>query len=265
MGDGHCVSVGLLWKRYHNSCPSMVPVPLASLDGCRVALEAVLEKVEDGKLISGHNICVGLCFNLAPDLRQGHIQDLANSWIRSTIWALSGNLQSLGNGGILLGLVLLSSRRPGGVVVAATHAGIAERRVWLAMRHRVDGWRVLEMLLILVCGRMDRQHRTERLMSVGWGCGHIYSRRRGSTSSWRSRTGTSVTGVWPGYITQLQRVNSGCSTSRTGTRGNVRDGASCESWRDCRCKFLQECRWTIRLWAREGDPCLEGHTLLAER
>ena len=137
------------------SCPSVVPVPLASLDSRVVALEAVLEKVEDGKLITGHNVCVGLCFNLSPDLGQSQVQDLADSWVRSTIWALPGDLQSLGNGGILLGLVLLSSRRPGGVIVAATHAGIAERRVRLAMRHGADGWRMLEMLLVLGCGGMD--------------------------------------------------------------------------------------------------------------
>lgn len=50
------------------SCPGVIPVSLARLDGCLVALEAVLEEVEDGKLIAGHDIGVGLGLDLAPDL-----------------------------------------------------------------------------------------------------------------------------------------------------------------------------------------------------
>ncbi|KAH6609683.1 hypothetical protein Trco_003029 [Trichoderma cornu-damae] len=102
-------------------------------------------------------------FQLFSDPGQGQLQNLADGGIRGAVGALPGNLEGLGNSGVLLGLVLLGGSGLGGVVVmgvtAGTHAGEAQRDLGLAVRHGADGG-MAEVLLELDLGRIDRQHCT---------------------------------------------------------------------------------------------------------
>jgi hypothetical protein len=68
-------------RRFWRSGSGVVPVSLARGDGQLVAGEAVLEEVEDGKLVARHDIGVGLGLDLAPDLRQRQLQDLADGGV----------------------------------------------------------------------------------------------------------------------------------------------------------------------------------------
>lgn len=114
------------------SSARLVPVTLAGHDGSPIAGEAMLEKVEDGELVARHDVGSGLRLNLGPDVRESLLEDLADGRILSTVWALSGNLEGLGDGGVLLAL-------QAGRGVAATHTNVVmvveEGRLWLAVRH----------------------------------------------------------------------------------------------------------------------------------
>lgn len=85
-------------------------------------------------------------FDLAPDLLQSLLENRADGWICGAVGTFSSNFEGLGNRSVLLGLVLMGSGRLGGT--AGTHTGIAQRDVWLAVRHGADG-RVVEVLLVL--------------------------------------------------------------------------------------------------------------------
>lgn len=76
----------------------VVPVPFPSGDGYGVALEAVLEVVEDGELVPVHDVRVGLVLHLAPEAGDGHLEDLAYGRILCAVGALTGELQSLPDG-----------------------------------------------------------------------------------------------------------------------------------------------------------------------
>lgn len=80
----------------------------------------MLEVVEDGELVPGHDVGVGLGLDLAPELGEGALEDLADGGIVGAIRALAGNLEGLGDGGIVLlrshdglGVRLLDAMRHG--------------------------------------------------------------------------------------------------------------------------------------------------------
>lgn len=161
----------------------MVPVSLSGRDGCLVSGKAVLEKVEDGKLIAAHHVGIGRSLDAAPDLGQCMLEDLADSRVLGAVWALACNLKSLCNSSVLWVMLVAVL---GNVVM--THVGVAQDRaglgVGLAMRHGVIVGRVLVVvgcrscLVILELGRMDRQHCTRKRRGGGGDggreCGHIY-------------------------------------------------------------------------------------------
>lgn len=74
-----------------------VPVTGASSDSRLVSVESMLEVVEDGKLITRHDIVVRLGLNLVPDAGDGLVENLANGGIRGASRALASNLESLGH------------------------------------------------------------------------------------------------------------------------------------------------------------------------
>ena len=76
---------------------NMVPVTPTRTPRCRVVDEAVLEVVEDGKLLAGHNVGVGRGLEFGPDLAKSVFEDLANGWVRGAICTLAGNLEGLDN------------------------------------------------------------------------------------------------------------------------------------------------------------------------
>lgn len=63
----------------------------------------MLEEVEDGKLVAGHDIRVRGRLDLAPDASQRRLEDLADGWVRGAVGALAGNLERLRDAGVLRG------------------------------------------------------------------------------------------------------------------------------------------------------------------
>ena len=88
--------------RLGRSSVGVVPVARPGSGSCLVVHEAVLEEVEDGKLVAGHDVRARLGGYPGPDCVDGTLEDLGDCGILSTIQALTGNLQSLGNGCFLL-------------------------------------------------------------------------------------------------------------------------------------------------------------------
>lgn len=122
--------------RCWRSGPAVVPVSSSSFNGIIVANETVLEKVEDCKLVPGHDIGPGFSLNFAPYLGQGILEDLADSRIGGAIRALASNLQSLGYRSILR--VLARSRR-------AVDSNAHDRSVF-TMRH----WELMRVVCLVL-------------------------------------------------------------------------------------------------------------------
>lgn len=64
----------------------------------------MLEKVEDGEFISRHDIRVGTAYHFFPGSLQRSFEYFADGGIRRAIRTLAGNLKSLCDTGVLLGL-----------------------------------------------------------------------------------------------------------------------------------------------------------------
>jgi hypothetical protein len=124
-------------------CVRLVPVPPARQDRRLVADEAVLEKVEDGKLVARHDVRRGLGLDLGPDAGQGLLEDLADGRVLGAVGALAGNLESLRDGGILVLLVaggshdvvVLVGAVVVGLVLMLVLAGGEGGELGLAIRH----------------------------------------------------------------------------------------------------------------------------------
>lgn len=63
------------------SSVGVVPVSLPGLHRRLIAGKAVLEEVEDGKLVSAHDVRVGVGQDLGPDVGEGGLEDLADGWV----------------------------------------------------------------------------------------------------------------------------------------------------------------------------------------
>ena len=91
MSGGKCPSFAVVVL----SGAGVIPVPLPCRDGRLVPLEPVLEEVEDGELVSRHDVRVRLRLHLAPDGREGSLQNLADGRILRAIGALPCDLKGL--------------------------------------------------------------------------------------------------------------------------------------------------------------------------
>jgi len=165
--------MGKLLSRVHNrflaesgawkSRAGVVPVALPCGHGSLVAGEAVLEVVEDGELVAVQNVRLGLGGDLGPDLADGALQDAADSRIRGTVRALSGNLEGLRNAG---GVLDRGCRHRRGVpdMEAVAHTageGAEEGQVGdrAARGRQRSVWEVVR-LAVVISLRCDRQHRS---------------------------------------------------------------------------------------------------------
>lgn len=80
----------------------VVPVSLPGGYGVPVALESMLEVVENCKLIPRHDIRVGMGLYFVPKPSQRMFQDVANVGVQHVIWSFPGNLQCLGNSHLVI-------------------------------------------------------------------------------------------------------------------------------------------------------------------
>lgn len=83
--------------RHASSSLQVIPVTFAASNGSLVANKAVLEVVEDGELVAGHDIVVWLGLDLGPDVGKGLVEHLEDGGILGAVGALAGNLESLGD------------------------------------------------------------------------------------------------------------------------------------------------------------------------
>jgi hypothetical protein len=79
--------------------PQRVPVPVSPFRFRReiLAVKSLLEVVENGKLVPGHDIAGGLGGDLSPDLAQGCLEDLFHRRVLLSLWTLPGELERLGD------------------------------------------------------------------------------------------------------------------------------------------------------------------------
>lgn len=82
-------------QRWSGLCLDVVPVTSAGSNCSFVAGEPMLEVVEDRKLVACHDVVVRLGLNLAPDVCDRLVKNLANGGVRCTGGALTGNLERL--------------------------------------------------------------------------------------------------------------------------------------------------------------------------
>ncbi|KAL1869194.1 hypothetical protein VTK73DRAFT_3330 [Phialemonium thermophilum] len=124
------------------SCLCIVPVSFARGYSGFIPFEASLEVVENGELVPRHDVRVRLGLYLRPYSSQRAFKDSVNGRVLRTLWALSGNLQGLGNSSRILGVYHwpepknqlqkgrgagLDPRRAGQDVLAGPESGVAER------------------------------------------------------------------------------------------------------------------------------------------
>lgn len=79
----------------HHLDAQVVPESLLSIYGDLVIVEASLEVVEDGKLITCHDVGVGLGLDLDPDVGDGLVENFADGRVAGTLGALASDLKSL--------------------------------------------------------------------------------------------------------------------------------------------------------------------------
>ena len=131
------------------SSAGIVPVSLPGTHRRLIAGETVLEEVEDGKLVARHDVRVRRGLDLAPDARQRRFEDLANGWVRGTVRALTGDLECLGDAGVLRrGARAVDSRTGRRLDGGATHGHEVEE-VLVVVRHLLD---LLDLLAMMVRG-----------------------------------------------------------------------------------------------------------------
>jgi len=73
----------------------MIPVSRPGHPSRAVLHEAMLEVVEDGELVPGHDIGLGRSLDLAPYRGKGTLEDFANGGVLRAVRALAGDLKSL--------------------------------------------------------------------------------------------------------------------------------------------------------------------------
>jgi hypothetical protein len=129
----------------------VIPVALPGALGNLISSKAVLEVVEDGKLIPRHDVRVRVCRDLSPDLRQGVFENVTHGRIRRAVGAVPGDLEGLCD---VAGLVL--GRRSRAVCACAAEGHCSkdgEVRRGSAAGEEVEGG-----VAVMVWLRSERQH-----------------------------------------------------------------------------------------------------------